>query len=517
MTATRWLNETLNVYISNATAVRDFRVQLRGNRSVLLFGTYLLVLIVSALLVYSESVRFGVLSVVDAQRRLGDFYQTILLLLGGAISLITPALSATAIVAERQRQSLDLVFSAPVSPRYYLVGKMISSYRYTWMLLILSLPVTAACVVLGGASWSDVLGAYVLLSFHGLILTSLALLVSSFATKPVSAIIWGYAAAAGYLIPATALAASTYSFSALDIGRVANEAPFYSALSPFFVFNVSDTVTRIAGFDVPNWILAAGVALLISKLCLLGAGSILRPWGGKETAGLRIHGLVYAAAIALYAGSATASSLVPSDYGFAYGVMLCWGLMPLILVLPTLTCYGFDAERRLVPNGVFKLSAIFDGTPAGALPYILALLTAVSAALLAGAYLGSGRLLGLEVAPYIAFSFGLTGFFWAVGRYASSALIGVRAARIVQFASFLVLCVLPVPFLMAVAAAEFDRPGMTVWDLYLLRPIVGTELQFRSGNALVIGLLMAFVALLVSAAAEANLKRRLAERPATAT
>jgi len=51
---------------------------------------------------------------------------------------------------ERQHGPWILVFSAPVAPRYYLVGKTIAVYRYIWMLLILSLPVTAACVVLGG-------------------------------------------------------------------------------------------------------------------------------------------------------------------------------------------------------------------------------------------------------------------------------------------------------------------------------------------------------------------------------
>jgi len=63
---------------------------------------------------------------------------------------------ATTIVMERQRRSLDLVFSAPVAPpttcrQRRLRCTAISDAADP------SLPVTAACVVLGGASWSDVL------------------------------------------------------------------------------------------------------------------------------------------------------------------------------------------------------------------------------------------------------------------------------------------------------------------------------------------------------------------------
>src|ERR1044072_9677517 len=113
------------------------------------------------------------MSMTDAQHPLKGFYNKIIYLLSTVMWLVAPALTATAIVSERQRKSLDLVFSAPVSPKYYLVGKMLSSYRYVWMLLVLSLPVTAACVVLGGAVWSEGLAAYGLLSLPGVIYTAI--------------------------------------------------------------------------------------------------------------------------------------------------------------------------------------------------------------------------------------------------------------------------------------------------------------------------------------------------------
>ncbi len=286
-----WLTDSREVYFGNATAVRDFRVQLRGNRSVMLFGVYLLLLIGVAMYTYSNAVNQYGSTIVEAQSSLHGFYQVTMLLLAGTVVLVAPGLTATTIVMERQRQSIDLVFSAPVSPKYYLVGKMISSFRYTWMLLVLALPVTAASVVLGGASWTEVLEAYILLSIHGLALTAFALLISTFSAKPVAAIVWSYITAIVFNFCAgSAATASLFRF----MGRPTDEAPFWVSFSPFAVVQSARTYTSIAGHHIPNWILALVVTLLIVKICLLGAGSILNQSGGMEVVGLRLHGLIYA-------------------------------------------------------------------------------------------------------------------------------------------------------------------------------------------------------------------------------
>ncbi len=506
-----WITQTKNVYIGNATAVRDYRVQLRGNRSVLLFGMYLILLIGTAMITYSNTAHNETMSVVDAQRSLRQFYQVIMWLLAGVVAIVTPALSATAVVTERLRQSLDLVFSAPVSPRYYLVGKMISSYRYTWMLLVLSLPVTAACVVLGGASWSDVLVTYLLLSFHALIITSISLLLSTVAAKPVAAIIWSYAATGVYLAGASGLAAAGMSIRWMAHGSAANELPFYGALSPFLATNYSSSYSVISGFHVPNWILAGVAALLISKICLLGAGSLLAPSGGLETKGLRIFSLIYLYAIFFYGGGTALATVSVTERGMFAGYLLAWGLMPLILVLPSITCFGYDAERRLRPNGPLSLKSILTGTPGGALPYMAALILGSAAMLWLGGKIVSDVTLPATYGAYVTYTFGLWAFFWSVGRFASSFLTGIKAARTALVGAFMLLLVIPAPFLSAVAGREFSENGYNVWDLYVLRPILGGGMSAyhdRTSLTLFYGVVFLVIAGLVSAAAEANLRKQ---------
>src|SRR5947209_4930518 len=151
----------------------------------------------------------GGVSITEVQENLREFYNILMVCLASILCLITPALTAGAITSERQRQSLDLLFSAPVSVKALLVGKLISSYRYTWMLLALSLPITAVCVVMGGATWSDVLAGYALLSFSALVLTAIGLVVSSMAPSVGAAILWTYLAVAGYLFVSAGVSASS--------------------------------------------------------------------------------------------------------------------------------------------------------------------------------------------------------------------------------------------------------------------------------------------------------------------
>lgn len=112
------------------------------------------------------------MSVAQAQDQLRWFYTWIIGLLGAVMMLVAPVLTATAIPAERQNQSFDLLFSSPLELKHFLVGKMISSFRFTAILLFLSMPIASICVLLGGATWTDIACAFLSLLAIGIILTS---------------------------------------------------------------------------------------------------------------------------------------------------------------------------------------------------------------------------------------------------------------------------------------------------------------------------------------------------------
>jgi hypothetical protein len=508
-----WVQENIATYTGNATAQRDFRVQLRGGRSVLLFSLYLGLLILVGMFVYSQTASLDEISVVEAQDRLRGFYEVIMMLLGATVILVAPALTATTVVLEKQRKSLDLVFSAPVLPKYYLVGKMISSFRYTWMLLVLALPVTATCVVLGGASWSDVLVSYILLSMHALMLTAAALLMSTLAPKPVSAIVWSYSIAIFYLVITSMFGA----FAAF--GPTGRETPFLSALNPFFVTRVADTYTMIFSAEVPNWILVVVFSVLISKLFILTAGSVLAPFGSKDVPSLRIHMLVYTIALCGYVGYLNASTLTSAlgmtfasvgGPGAVLGVVLFALTTPMFIFLPLLTCYGIDSERRFWPNGPVRVASVFDGTPAGALPYIWLVILCAAGALYGGVWISAGTHVSILYTSFIVFTLGFWTMFWGVGRLTSSFLLGLRSARTLQFAIFLVVTILPVPFMSAIQSSYYGYEERAwFWELYLLRPLyIDTD---RSFQAFIYGVIMMVIGVILANVAEKRASAKLAK------
>src|SRR5689334_12664726 len=115
-----WMRSNVGVYFDNPTARRDYRAQLRGNRAVILWTLYLILLIGIGMLNYLDSAGADRMSVVEAQSKLQQFYQVVMGILGAMVAVVAPALAATTIVIERERHSLDLIFSAPVKPKTLL-------------------------------------------------------------------------------------------------------------------------------------------------------------------------------------------------------------------------------------------------------------------------------------------------------------------------------------------------------------------------------------------------------------
>lgn len=490
-----WVRENRNVYFGNAASQRDYRVQLRGSRAPILFGIYLFILIAVALNQYSGVASGETVSIVSAQYQLKNLYSTISVLLAGVVSLVAPALSATSVVIERQRQSLDLVFSAPVTPKYYLVGKMLSSYRYTWMILVLSLPVAAACVVLGGASWVDVLVLYLSLSLHGLVFTAIALLLSTLAPRPVSAIVWSYGAVIAYLF-FTGILASLSMVAAF--GTRSQEAPFFAAINPFVVSQVVNLHTTLMGVEVPVWTFMLVIAPLVTKLCLLGAGAVISPLPGKEVTGLRIHFLVYLGLISLNIGWTSGTTPSPES-------KLVWMLMFFAIVMPQISTFGVDGERRYRPNGWFDLRKTLSGTPAGSLPYILCFILAMWSLNVLGGLLGQGVRPTVSSLAYLGYIVGFWFFFWSIGRYISSLFVGLKAARALQFVAFIAIIGLPLPIFANLSMQGAWEASAKIWDFYILRPAFVDSPNVAASY----GVLLLILGALLTASSERKIRLKL--------
>ncbi len=515
-----FLSRAWHAYVGNAVAVRDYRSQLRGNKAIWIWGAYLCLMIVLCGMAYSGIVSQEQQSISSLQSQLTNFYYLVMSMLGAVVSLAAPALTASTITMERQRRSLDLIFSSPVHPRYLLVGKLLGGFRYLVMLLVLALPVTAVCVVMGGATWTDVVGAFIVLLSSGIVMMAMGLLVSSLSATTISATISAYLMTILYLILTSIFAVLMTAMRFSGMGGVrSNEAIWTVALNPFSAAIAAPTFTRVGTWEVPNWVFGLVFSLAVARLLLAGAGSALSPYGSAETKTLRIQGVIVAFLIAFLAAVPLSASLLPTMIAAGgrtaptgpssdYFVALLLGVLAasLFIVIPSLACYGKqDADRKFRNDGIVSLRGILLGTPSGAWLYLFLLVAALVAGVGIGTRYGVGKWPGWEFWSIAIWGLGYLTLWWGLGRYLSSFKLGLRGSRAAVTAVMILLLAVPVPiFFMIMASQWATNPAETgVWRFHLLYPL-SVE---GAPNAYIYGLACAVVGALLTGLGETNFKK----------
>lgn len=123
----------------------------------------------------------------------------------GLISLIVPIITSGSISGERERQTLDIMLTTPVSPLYIALGKLGSAMMVVMMYMITSIPVMAIAFVLGGMSWFALFGLIVMLLYLGVYVGSVGIFCSSVVKKSIMATILTIAIGVGIIVITTVI------------------------------------------------------------------------------------------------------------------------------------------------------------------------------------------------------------------------------------------------------------------------------------------------------------------------
>ena len=79
------------------------------------------------------------------------------------VLVLAPALTTGAISLEREKGTIDMLVTTPLSTLGMVVGKLFSALGYVFLLILASVPLMATVFVFGGVGPDDVLRAYVVL------------------------------------------------------------------------------------------------------------------------------------------------------------------------------------------------------------------------------------------------------------------------------------------------------------------------------------------------------------------
>ena len=489
---------------SNPVVVRDLRVRMRGAKTYWGQAVYLFVLGLIALAGYSSAIGYensgGGFSAVDAQSRLQGFYYYIFMTLAGCITLIAPALTATAITSERQRLTMELLITTPLSFSELLIGKLVSSVAFLALLLCLSLPASALCILLGGATLGEVFRVYLLLAIDGLLLAAIGVYFSCALRKSIGAMGWTYFAVI------IALFATASSVGATVIAGVNQPILFIGAANPFIAAYYGGGFVELGGWHIPVWVGTATVSALAIRLLLTAASVRLGNFGGNPVGSLRrqILFLCGLAVFLIFVQAGVSSSGIFTGRGiatmkFADGLKVTLALffMGAIPFLPALFTPVFDDENPEAQTcGSYNLKAAFRPDPAGALPFFQ-IWTALLVGCIAGTFwFAKGALSRGDLAlsaEYLYYFSGLGFLFWAISRRAAVWVQSVSGARALAFCLYALLTL--IPFLMISLAGSGSQD--TLLTLSIFYPFSVSEPEKMTRAALGMGTALYLIGTLI--------------------
>ena len=134
------------------------------------------------------------------------------------ILLIAPALTSGAIASEREKQTLELLVTTPVSTLGMLVGKLLGSLVYVLLLIVASVPLMSLVFAFGGVAPEDLLRAYLMLLALAFGMGALGLFLSALIGRTQVATVVAYLVVFGLVVGTGALYTWMYASSASDDG-----------------------------------------------------------------------------------------------------------------------------------------------------------------------------------------------------------------------------------------------------------------------------------------------------------
>ena len=172
----RWIS-----YGIGAIGTKELLGRMRGRRAFVIITIHLLLvagfaLLVQGLMVNAMASGFSGTTSADVGRGL---FIGLVALLTLIVLVLAPGSTAGAISLEREKQTLDMLATTPVSSIGIVLGKLLASVGWIYLLLAASLPVMALVFTYGGVAPDDLVRAYVVLAAATFCYGSMGLFISA--------------------------------------------------------------------------------------------------------------------------------------------------------------------------------------------------------------------------------------------------------------------------------------------------------------------------------------------------
>ncbi len=260
----------------NPIAVRELRVACRGWKLVIILTCYLLVQ--GAIFTIWAGTQYDTLSATyNNPTSIGSgLFITMSIVLVCVVMLVFPAFSSTAIAAEHERKSFDLLMLTPLTPWEIALGKFIAAGVQASVFLVATIPLFALVSLFGGIDPAVFFMTLWILILLSLLISFIGVYASSLVTKAIPAVLVTYmfAILLGVIL--------IIIFSAL---MVAASIPGIRAAYPIVSLFVDPTVSEGVFYAV-----AFGVTTAIyCSYFFLSTTNRLKPMAHNKSTSLRMY------------------------------------------------------------------------------------------------------------------------------------------------------------------------------------------------------------------------------------
>lgn len=260
----------------NPMLKKEITVSVRGIRLTVLMLIFNIILALIGLAVFH--------SILDNARYFGtidygssiSLYVTLVFFQFLLLAFIVPAITASAISGERERQTLDILLSTSLTPAKIIFGKLFSSLTSVVLLIISSIPIMSLIFIFGGVAVGDLIITILFLIFIAVYAGSIGIACSTRFKKTTSSTVasYGIVLAIGFgtiflVGMITLFSVSSYSYESsngiFSLILLLNPVITLMGLLMHQVGGFSDISYMMSAFGMPDFI--SEHVVIISFLC----------------------------------------------------------------------------------------------------------------------------------------------------------------------------------------------------------------------------------------------------------
>lgn len=225
-----------------------------------------------------------------------SLYMLLACMQAGVLMFVVPALSASTITGEREKQTLDILLTTKMSCRSIIYGKLLGVVSKVVLLIICTMPVYAIMLFLGGIKLIDIINCNLYLIMTTIFVAAMCIWVSTMVKTTKFANVASYFIEIGLIIgfPVVVLIAVALKVEmtpGLDMNKVMNVVKYILPISPAagYGYLLADQlhstdfligafgVRSNMGMSIPGWGISLIAEVILTVIFLEAAIKKLNP------------------------------------------------------------------------------------------------------------------------------------------------------------------------------------------------------------------------------------------------